>query len=82
MYWNYCTSSNKDELKVGMIIAVPSWTGTSAGRVYGHVAIYIGDGKVMHNVGSIQTMSLDDWINTYGTTYTPMWGFAGSVPTS
>ena len=31
---------------------------------------------VMHNVGSIQTMGLDTWINTYGTTVTPRWGWA------
>lgn len=76
MYWNYCTSSNKGDLQPGMIIAVSTWTGTSAGRIYGHVGIYIGDGMVMHNVGSIQTMGLDAWINTYGTTVTPRWGWA------
>lgn len=76
MYWNYCTSSNKGDLQPGMIVAVSTWTGTSAGRVYGHVGIYIGGGMVMHNVGSIQTMSLDAWINTYGTTVTPRWGWA------
>lgn len=76
MYWNYCTSSNKGDLQPGMIIAVSTWTGTSAGRIYGHVGIYIGGGMVMHNVGSIQTMGLDAWINTYGTTVTPRWGWA------
>ena len=76
MYWNYCTSSNKGGLQPGMIIAVSTWTGTSAGRIYGHVGIYIGGGMVMHNVGSIQTMGLDAWINTYGTTVTPRWGWA------
>ena len=76
MYWNYCTSSNKGDLQPGMIIAVSTWTGTSAGRVYGHVGIYIGNGMVMHNVGSIQTVGLDTWINTYGTTVTPRWGWA------
>lgn len=76
MYWNYCTSSNKGDLQPGMIIAVSTWTGTSAGRIYGHVGIYIGSGMVMHNVGSIQTMGLDAWINTYGTTVTPRWGWA------
>lgn len=76
MYWNYCTSSNKGDLQPGMIIAVSTWTGTSAGRIYGHVGIYIGGGMVMHNVGSIQTMGLDTWINTYGTTVTPRWGWA------
>lgn len=76
MYWNYCTSSNKGDLQPGMIIAVSTWTGTSAGRIYGHVGIYIGGGMVMHNVGSIQTMGVDAWINTYGTTVTPRWGWA------
>ena len=76
MYWNFCTSSNKGDLQPGMIVAVSTWTGTSAGRVYGHVGIYIGGGTVMHNVGSIQTMGLDTWINTYGTTVTPRWGWA------
>lgn len=76
MYRNYCTSSNKGDLQPGMIIAVSTWTGTSAGRIYGHVGIYIGGGMVMHNVGSIQTMGLDAWINTYGTTVTPRWGWA------
>ncbi len=76
MYWNYCTSSSKGDLQPGMIIAVSTWTGTSAGRIYGHVGIYIGGGMVMHNVGSIQTMGLDAWINTYGTTVTPRWGWA------
>lgn len=76
MYWNYCTSSNKGDLQPGMIIAVSTWTGTSAGRIYGHVGIYIGGGMVMHNVGSIQTMGLGAWINTYGTTVTPRWGWA------
>lgn len=76
MYWNFCTSSNKGDLQPGMIVAVSTWTGTSAGRVYGHVGIYIGGGMVMHNVGSIQTMGLDTWIHTYGTTVTPRWGWA------
>lgn len=79
MYWNYCWSSDRSQLKVGMIVAVPSWTGTSAGQRYGHVGIYIGDGNVISNKGWIDTESLDSFINTYGTTYTVKWGFAGGV---
>lgn len=78
MYWNYCKYSDKSQLQVGMIIAVPSHPGTSAGRIYGHVGIYVGDGTIMHNVGSIESMSLDNWISYYGKTYTPKWGFATS----
>ena len=79
MYWNYTWSSDPKDLKVGMIVAVPSHTHTDNGRTYGHVAIYVGDGKVMENVGDINTQSLDSWIKWYGTTYTPRWGFAGGV---
>lgn len=76
MYNMYCTSSDKSALQVGMIIAVSTHSLTSAGRIYGHVGIYIGDDKVMHNVGDIATYGLDQWINTYGTTVTPRWGWA------
>lgn len=79
MYWNFCKSSSMADLKVGMIVAVPSWTGTSAGRIYGHVAIYIGDGRVMDNVGPIRTTTLDEWISCYGTTYPVKWGYAARV---
>ena len=76
MYSMYCTSSDKSALQVGMIIAVSTHSLTYAGRIYGHVGIYIGDDKVMHNIGPIATYGLDEWINTYGTTVTPRWGWA------
>ncbi len=48
----YCTSTNVRDLKVGMIIADVSHPGTGdAGRLYGHVGIYIGDNKVISNEG-------------------------------
>lgn len=74
-YWNNGTYSKPMPIKVGMVISVPSHTRTYAGSRWGHVAIYIGDGKVMDNVGYIRTMNLDDWIGFYGTTYTPKWGW-------
>ncbi len=77
MYWNYCTSSDRSELEPGMIIAVPSHSnGDAWAAIYGHVGIYIGDGKVMHNIGAIVTSSLDSWISTFGTTYPVKWGWA------
>lgn len=79
MYWSYCTSSDRSELKVGMIIAVPSHNGTEAGKTYGHVGIYIGNNQVRHNTGTIETVDLDEWIDGYGDLYTPKWGFAASV---
>ena len=80
MYWDWCTSSNKDELKVGMIVAVPSTEFSEDGRKYGHVGIYVGDGAVMHSTsGRVVTESLDSWIATYGTVSTPRWGFPAGV---
>lgn len=79
MYWNYCWSSDPKDLKVGMIVAVSSHGSTSAGRQWGHVAIYVGDGMVMENVGNINTQPLDKWIRDYGDLVTPKWGFAGGV---
>jgi cell wall-associated NlpC family hydrolase len=75
-YARWCTSSNLDELKVGMIVAVPKHPMTAAGQIYGHVGIYVGGGKVMHNVGSIRTDNILSWIQSYGTVATPKWGFA------
>lgn len=77
MYWNYCTSSNKGDLQAGMIVAVSTHSSTAAGRIYGHVGIYIGGGMVMENVGYINTQSLDSWIASYGDIVTPRWGWAG-----
>lgn len=78
MYYQYCTSSNKSDLKVGMLVAVPSYSGNEDGQTYGHVAIYIGGGQVMDNIGYVNTQSLDSWLQYYGNTHTPKWGFGGS----
>ncbi len=80
LYDRYCTSSNLSELKVGMIIAVRTHTRTQAGSIWGHVGIYVGDGWVMHSVTSgVVRVPLDYWIEFYGTTYTPKWGWLGGV---
>jgi uncharacterized protein YjdB len=75
-YWNYCKSADRSKLVAGMVVAVPTHALTSAGRTYGHVAIYIGNGKVMDSVGYVRTMSLDTWISRYGTLAQVRWGFA------
>ena len=79
MYANYCYSSNRSNLKTGMIIAVSSHPFTSAGAIYGHVGIYVGGGTVMDNIGYIRTCSADYWINFYGTVVTPRWGWAKGI---
>lgn len=76
---SWCKSSNKSDLKVGMIIAVASHPYSSLGRIYGHVCIYIGDGMVMDNVGKVHKVSLSSWLKTYGATRTPKWGWYNNV---
>ena len=79
MYNAYCTSSSKADLKVGMIVAVSTYSRDYLGAIYGHVGIYIGDNTVMENIGSVATTNLDEWISYYGTTVTPRWGWLGGI---
>ena len=39
MFWNWCHSRDISQLKVGMIVAVPTHTHTNAGARWGHIAI-------------------------------------------
>lgn len=79
MYWQFCHLTDKSQLKVGMLIAVPSHPHTVAGSIWGHVCLYIGDGQVMENIGYINTRSLDDWLSYYGATYQPKWGWYRNI---
>lgn len=77
---SWCHSSNRNELKVGMIIADVSHPGTgSAGLTYGHVGIYIGNNKVMSNEGPITVKSLDTFIRFYGAGTGCRWGWLGGI---
>lgn len=73
----FCKSADLTKLKPGMIIAVSSHDKTSAGRIWGHVGIYVGNGKLMDNVGRIRTISIFDWMDYYGGLVTPKWGWFG-----
>ena len=75
MYNEWTTSSNRADLKTGMIVAVSTHSHTSAGRIYGHIGIYIGGGMMMDNIGYIRTISVNEWIRFYSTTVTPRWGW-------
>lgn len=79
MYNNYATYSSRSQLKPGMIVAVSSHPHTAAGRIYGHIGIYIGGGQLMENVGTIRTSSIDWWCGYYGATVTPRWGWLGGI---
>lgn len=80
MYYAYCTSSDRSQLKVGMLIGTPSNPYSIASLIYGHVGIYIGDGLVMSNLsGTITTQTLDDFIAVQGVTHQVRWGFPPNV---
>lgn len=80
MYRNYTFTSDKSKLKVGMLVAVESSSsGSSAGLTYGHVGIYIGDGKVIDNIGRIRVTTLDDWIATFCKHHPVGFGFPPNV---
>lgn len=80
MYYAWCHSTDRSQLKVGMLVAVASSSsGTAAGAKYGHVGIYIGDNKVIHNIGPIVVWDLDTWIATYCKWSPPGWGFPPNV---
>ena len=79
-YWDYCKSTDYSQLKVGMVIAVPSHTHTYMGSIYGHVCLYIGNNQVMDNVGQIRTLDMAYWLDYYSTSYKPKWGWYDNVP--
>ena len=79
MYAEYCYSSNRAELKPGMAVAVSSHPNTPAGRIYGHIGMYIGGGMLMDNVGEIRTISVDEWCDYYGGTVSPRWGWLNGI---
>ena len=75
MYNWWTTSTNRAALKPGMIVAVSTHSHTTAGSIYGHIGIYIGNNTVMDNIGYVHTGSLDDWISYYSTTVPVRWGW-------
>ena len=80
MYAAYCHSTDRSQLRVGMLVAVrSSSSGSTAGATYGHVGIYIGDNKIIHNTGSIEVWDLDRWISTYCKWSPAGWGFPPNV---
>lgn len=80
MYRNYTFTSDRSKLKVGMLVAVESSSsGSTAGLTYGHVGIYIGEGKVIDNIGHIRVTTLDDWIATFCKHHPVGFGFPPNV---
>lgn len=76
MYYAWCHSTNLEDLKPGMIIAVPTHNSTADAQRYGHVCIYIGNGMVRENVlGQVRDTPLSSWLSCYSGAATPKWGW-------
>ncbi len=71
-YRHYCFSSNRADLKPGMIVASRySYAGTYAG----HIGIYIGNGKIISNETCITIKTVDEFAATYSHGYPIRWGW-------
>ena len=83
MFNAWCYSADRSTLKVGMIVADSSHPTTGiAGRLYGHVGIYVGGGIVMSNQGAITSKSLDSFISFFGGGSGVRWGWLGGIALS
>ena len=73
--YNFGVSKDFSIIPVGAAVYGESFT--QAGRIYGHVAIYIGNGQVVDNIGYVRTTSLENWISSYPD---GCWGWTSSTP--
>ncbi|MCH4082820.1 MAG: hypothetical protein LKF00_00250 [Olsenella sp.] len=81
LYERHCTLSDPGELRVGMIVAVPSCPYSPAALRHGHVALYVGDGMVMDSADrGVRTVPLALWYEAYGVTAEPRWGWMRGIP--
>ena len=81
MYYAWCHTSPSN-IQPGMIVAVNSSPASAAGRIYGHIGIYIGNGTVMDNVGYVRSTSLSYWTSYYSALATPLCGWLGGIALS
>ena len=81
MYYSWCGTSPSN-IQPGMIIAVNSSPASAAGRIYGHIGIYVGNGTVMDNVGYVRSSSLSYWTDYYSALAVPLCGWLGGIKLS
>ena len=81
MYYSWCHTATS-AIQPGMIVAVNSSPSSAAGRIYGHIGIYIGGGTVMDNVGYVRTTSLSYWVSYYSALAVPLCGWLGGIALS
>lgn len=67
-------------LKVGMAVGVEHHPYSAQGLTYGHVGLYIGDGKILDCADDrIRCAPLSLWLSLYGAMDNPRWGWLGSM---
>ena len=81
MYYSWCHTLPSN-IQPGMIIAVNCSPASAAGRIYGHIGIYIGNGTVMDNVGYVRSTSLSYWTSYYSALAVPLCGWLGGIALS
>ena len=76
----YCARTELSDLKVGMVVGVEHHPYGADGLTFGHVGLYIGDGKIRDasDVG-LRCVPLSAWLSIYGVMDDPRWGWLGSV---
>lgn len=80
LYQRHCHLRDAGELRVAMIVAVPSHPFDASGLRLGHVGIYVGDGEVMDCVAAgPRTVPLRLWCAAYGVTSEPRWGWMRGI---
>lgn len=87
---SFAMSRENGELKVGMVICVEHSGADYDSWNYGHIGIYIGDGKVMHNESSrtgnqsngCTVTDLDTWKAQYEYQCTAYWGWVNGIDLS
>ena len=79
----WCNSSDRSELKVGMVV------GEDTSSYYGHVGIYVGDGVIASSEsdyaagkGVIVFRPIDEWIAVFGADGPVRWGWANGIDLS
>ena len=80
LYDEYCHSSDLNQLKAGMIVCVSTHPHSSAGSIWGHVGVYVGDNTVRDSVyGYVRTSTLSEWMSYYGASVPVRWGWLGNI---
>lgn len=78
--WNVRSDPDGNTLEPGMVVVAPIASSPVGSEVVsGHAGVYVGDGMVMHDVGRIEEMGIDEFIDGYGQNAPVGWGWASEA---